>query len=174
MRMAFGLVSLLVVVAIILYVGSIYYPPMLTRGKAAQVQAQQMSGREAKTGKAATQAVQWAGVNEGGQFRGVKVVAITDPTGGLVTYYGLQSGDVVVKVGGIDFASVAMDDPKAAVDWILQGGYEKSAPLTVIRNGQVIDLPQGTAGTASGAGLSPLQRQLQGIQQQSSQDVPTH
>jgi hypothetical protein len=172
MRMAFGLVSLLVVVAIILFVGSMYYPPMLTRGKQAQIQAQQIAGREGPGGPAVTQAVQWAEVREGGRFKGVQVAAIRDPSGALLKYYGLQVNDVVIEVNNLDFATVMMDSADAARDWVLTG-YQNMQPITVLRNGQRIVLPQGSApagGAGRPAGAAPsIQRQLQGLGQQGSQ-----
>ena len=75
MRMAFGLVSLLVTLAIILLLFKTYEAPMLKRGKTATEDARQLAGRD-ENNAPVTDAVKLEAQDRNGRMEGALVASI--------------------------------------------------------------------------------------------------
>ena len=148
MRMAFGLVSLLVTLAIILMLFRTQ-APMLKEGKKAQDQARQMAGRD-EDGARVTDAVMLDANDRGGKMESVVVTDIKDDSA-LQQRYGLQKGDVIVEMGPLAVRG-QMHSPEEAKD-MLQDAYQKNYNLVVIRGFDrlTLPMPEGTAPAAASA-----------------------
>lgn len=136
MRMAFGLVSLLVTLAIILMVFKYLQAPVLKEGKKAQDQARQMSGRD-EDGARVTDAVTLDAQDKAGKMESVIVTDIAP--GALQQRYGLQKGDIIVEMGPLKVRD-NMSGPEEAKDWLLDA-YQKSYELVVLRGWDRLTLP---------------------------------
>lgn len=139
MRMAFGLLSLLIVVAIIMYVFSITAIPTARVGKDAAKQARQISGHD-DDGTPADRTITLDADMRGSKFQDLVVTSVK-PGGAMDRFYGLKPGDKIIAIGGADITTISNDDFEMAKAMLLQEGYEKSNPVTVIRNGQRMQLP---------------------------------
>jgi S1-C subfamily serine protease len=151
MRMAFGLVSLLVVIAIMLVLFKTFEAPTIETGQKAKDQAIQISGRGHDGGDALSSfAVQPK--RRGSTLDGLTVVSV-QPGGAMADYYGIQPGDEIVSVDGMKLGDIANDDVDTAKAMLVQRGYQASAPILVIRNGQQFNLPdqKNLAATAAPA-----------------------
>jgi S1-C subfamily serine protease len=152
MRFGFGLVSLLVVLAIVMVIFKNIEAPQIEVGHQAQLQAQQLSGRDAN-GMKAMESYAAQSFPPNGNFRGVQITDVT-VGGPMDQYYGLKVGDVVLAIGGNDVTAFGgFDMAKAELDQ----AYQEVRELTVDRNGSKIQLPVGGA-------KSPLD----------SLNIPTH
>jgi hypothetical protein len=149
MRMAFGLVSLLVTLAIILMLFRSVQAPMLKEGKKAQDQARQMAGRD-EDGQRVTNAVTLDSQDKGGKMESVVVTDIT-PNSALQQRYGLQKGDVILEMGPLVVRG-NMSSPDEAKD-MLQDAFQKNYNLVVIRGWDKLTLPmpEGAAPAVSAA-----------------------
>jgi len=138
--MAFGLISLLVVLAIVMYLFKTVDAPEIEQAKKAQDQAQQISGRDAN-GVAAMSSYKAEEYDVGNQFKGIR---ITDVTAGapMDQYYGLKVGDVVLQIGGLDV--VSLGDYGSAKGQLDQA-FQESRTLLVDRDGTQMSLPVGGA-----------------------------
>ena len=139
MRMAFGLVSLLVVIAIMLVLFKTFEAPTIETGQKAKDQAIQISGRGQDGGDAMSSfAVQ-------PKLRGSTLDALTvlsvHPSGAMADFYGIQAGDQIVEVDGMKIGEISNDDGETAKAMVIQKGFQASAPIVVVRNGQRLNLP---------------------------------
>ena len=137
MRMAFGLVSLLVTLAVILMFFKSVQAPMLKEGKKAQDQARQMAGRD-EDGERVTNAVTLDAQDRGGKMEGVIVTDIK-PNSALQQRYGLQKGDVILEMGPLSVRG-NMSSPDEAKD-MLQDAFQKDYNLVVVRGWDRLTLP---------------------------------
>ena len=138
MKMAFGLVSLLVTIGIIALLMSNVSIPLIQAGNETRKDAQQIAGLD-PTGMPAHEFFKVSEVRpSGGRFEGIQVTSV-DPRGALPKYYGLMVGDVIVGSNGMKFEDVSMTDAPSAKNWVLDS-YQKQWDLNVIRNGQKITL----------------------------------
>jgi S1-C subfamily serine protease len=139
--MAFGLISLLVVIGIMMIVFKTFEAPQIEVGQQAQQEAQQLSGRDANGVPAMSsyKAEEYDG--GGGGFKGIKITDVT-AGGAMDTYYGLKVGDIVMQINSLDTATLG--DYNAAKG-MLDQAYQEARTLTVLRNGATITLPVGGA-----------------------------
>jgi S1-C subfamily serine protease len=152
MRGIFGLVSLVVVMGIIAVLFKTYSLPVAQRGKQAQDKARQMSGRS-DDNTPAEHSIKLDAEPGSGPLKDLVVLQIT--TGGAMDkFYGLQVGDKITAINGTDVKSLSNNDFEMAKAQLVQEGFEKRAPITVIRNGQTVQLPQA-AGAPLGQTSSP-------------------
>lgn len=180
MRAGLGILSLLVCVAIILFVmysgpGGGYMPTALKAGHSAQSQAQQLSGRN-ENGMPVQDTIGLKEVDKNGNEYGLKVHMIL-PTCPLISMYGLQKGDVITQVGPLTMREE--NDPEMMKDQVYEAG-QQGRSIVIERDGKKLTLqPHGPLQEAH-PGLfpkaqqptdqsSPLQQQLKAIQQ-----IPTH
>lgn len=153
MRAIFGLVSLLVVVAIIAYLFSIYDIPVAKQGKVVQQQARQLSGHD-QDGTPADQTIKLDADLRNNKLADLIVTSVT-PGGAMDRVYGFQAGDKIIAIGDMDISTLSNDDFEMAKAQLLQEGFEKGKPVTVIRNEQKIQLPlPGHAAAAAAAASS--------------------
>lgn len=151
MRAIFGLVSLLVVVAIIAYLFSIYDIPVAKHGQQAQQQARQLSGHD-QDGTPAGQTIKLDADYRNNKLDDLVVKSVV-PGGAMDRFYGFQAGDKILLIGDYDIHT--NDDFETAEAMLVQEGFEKGKPVTIIRNGQKIQLPQpGQAAAAAAAAAS--------------------
>ena len=139
MRGIFGLVSLLVVVAIMALMFKTYSIPVIKRGKKTQDQARQLSGRS-QDNTPAERSIKLNPEPDLGPLKDMVVLEVT-PGGAMDKYYGLQVGDKITAINGNDIRSFSNDDFEMAKAQLVQEGFEKSAPITIIRNGETMQLP---------------------------------
>lgn len=139
MRAIFGLVSLLVVVAIMAYLFSIYDIPVAKQGKIAQQQARQLSGHD-EDGTAADQTIKLDADLRNNKLADLIVTSVV-PGGAMDRFYGFQAGDKIITIGDMDISTISNDDFEMAKAQLLQEGFEKGKPVTVIRSDQKLQLP---------------------------------
>jgi hypothetical protein len=184
MRAGIGLLSILIAVAIILFVAFSgpkggYIPAVVSAGSVAQSQAQQLSGQD-ENGMRAQDSIAMEEADAGGQLRGLTITAII-PTGPMATAYGLLKGDEIVQVGPMRLRDMN-NDAELAKAMVFES-YQRNEPLLVLRNGQELTISPDSALTANHpnlfaapgtavTGTAPLPP-ANAIQSQ-TQNVPTH
>ena len=137
MRMAFGLVSLLVTLAIILLLFRTYQAPVLKTGKSATDDARQIAGRD-EDNRPVTDAITLDARDRNGRMEGAVVKTIT-PGSTLEKFYGFQPGDVILELGPLSVRG-NMSSPDEAKDFLL-GSYQKGEPVVVMRGPNKLTLP---------------------------------
>jgi len=153
MRAMFGLVSLLVVVAIIAFLFSMYDIPVAKQGRVTQQQARQLSGHDVD-GTPADQTIKLDADLRNNHLADLIVTSVT-PGGAMDRVYGFQAGDKIIAIGEMDISTLSNDDFEMAKAQLLQEGFEKGKPVTVIRAEKKIQLPQpGQAAAAAAAAAS--------------------
>jgi S1-C subfamily serine protease len=167
MRAMFGLVSLLVVIAIMLFIFRFIEAPTLERGKKAQDEARQISGR-GEDGRAAIDSFRVEPSLRGNQLQSLDVTDVT--AGGALASYGLQKGDKIVQINGTKVGDLSNNDPELSKAQV-HDAFRANQPIVVLRSGRPITLPQGagdgSAQPASGAG-NPLDSINNSVK------IPTH
>jgi len=155
LRAAFGLVALLVVIGIMYLIFSTIEAPTIKQGEKAQDSARQISGR-GDDGIPAMDSFKVTPKMRGSNLDGLEVVSVV-PGGGLAQVYGLQKGDIITQVDGMKVGEISVNDPETAKAMVVQKGFQANLPITVLRNGQQINLPDktGTAGTATPGNATP-------------------
>lgn len=143
MRIAFGLVSLLVMVAILLILFKTVSLPTIKQGQKAKAQARQISGRS-DDDTPAERSIKLLAEPDNGPVRDLLVDGVT-PGGAMDKFYGLKKGDKITAIGESDVGM--WNDPALASAMLVQEGFEKMQPITVVRDGQTIQLPLDAAGT---------------------------
>lgn len=181
MRAMFGLVSLLVVVAIIVMVFRYTQVPVIQTGEKAKDQARQIAGRS-QDGTPAMNTFKTEGKFRGGTLEALTVTDVSP--GGAMAEYGLQKGDQIISVDGQKIGEISVDDPETAKAMVVQHGFQANLPIVVRRGAQEITLPDrnpsnGTAGAASAPSRTPQQPQdnsLQGQMKNINQSIriPSH
>jgi len=149
MRAGIGLLSILIVVAIILFVsfsgpGGGYVTTVVTKGQSAQSQAQQLSGRD-DNGMTAEQSIMLEENSAGGRLHGLVVKAIM-PMGPMAVTYGLVKGDEITEVGPMRMRDEQNADLMKSLAF---EAYQRNWPLVIIRNGQELKLSPNSALTAA-------------------------
>ena len=168
MRGAFGLLSLLMVVAIVLYLlggrgcspgGRSYIQTVTDVKKEKEPLAQQWGGKD-PTGRPFHESLTLADWPEQGALRGVRVETI-EAAGIAATHFGLRQGDVITHIGAQPVGGFVITDASAANDF-LDDAFARSASLTVRRGDAELTLPQQggtpaatTPGLGTGVGLPP-------------------
>ena len=135
MRMGFGLVGLLVVVAIILIVFVKKEEPTLRAGKKAKEEAQQLSGRGPDQ-LPASQSVKLEAQMKNNQIESLLVTEVV-PGGALDQYFGLKKGDVIVKVGQFDIRGNPYNEQ---AEVMVFEAAQKNEAIVVVRGGQQVTL----------------------------------
>jgi hypothetical protein len=151
MRMAFGLVSLLVVLGIVMLLFSIYEAPVLKRGKSAQDDARAIAGRD-ENNAPVTDAVTLDAQDRNGRMEGAVVTSIT-PGSALEQRFGLQNGDVILSMGPLSVRD-NMSSAGEAKDFLLDA-YQKNQQLVVMRGFERVTLPMDPAAARAAAAAAP-------------------
>lgn len=144
MRMAFGMVSLLVTVAIILYLmvgggtgGPGYLQQVSKTNKQLKGQVNVISGYDEGRQILATDSIKYHIDRAGGRPK--LMVTEVMPGGPMDTRFGLKPNDRVLEIGALDVnMNVSnFDDATAA----LHDAYARNGTLVVLRDGEKITLP---------------------------------
>jgi hypothetical protein len=156
LRAMFGLVALLVVIGIIALVASQIEVPIAKQGVQAQDSARQISGR-GDDGIPAIDSFKVTAKMRGTNLDGLEVVSVI-PTGAMASVYGLQKGDIITHVDGTKVGDISTSDPELAKGMVVQRGFQGNLPITVLRNGTQINLPDktGAAATATPGSTPPV------------------
>jgi hypothetical protein len=151
MRVAFGLVSLLVVLAIILLVFNFYEAPMLKSSKTTRQQAQQIAGRD-EDNAPVTDAITLDAQDRNGRMEGAVVTDVV-ANSAIQQKYGLQKGDVIVELGDLTVKDY-MSSPGEAKDFLLKA-YQENKPVVVMRGPMKLSLPQEAPARNAAATAAP-------------------
>jgi hypothetical protein len=147
MRAMFGLAALLVGVAVMFYVFTKNTADTLRVAKPMQEQAQQMSGR-GQDGQSASSSFKVEPQQRGNQLDALLVTDVT-PGGAADTFYGMKKGDRIIEIssGGslMKINDASNGDPGMAKDMLIQGSFEASLPIMVMRDGKQLTLPASMA-----------------------------
>ena len=148
MRYMFGLVSLLVTVAIIMYLFSVTAIPTARKGKQVEEQLQPITGKTAD-GVTASDSVKVDTQSTGGKSL---LVTEVKPGGYFEQYYGLKKGDKVVQIGDVDVETIGAYN----ADGLL--GQLEGKPITVLREGKkiVLNASDGTLHTGGLQGVNGI------------------
>jgi hypothetical protein len=138
--MAFGLVSLLVVLGICMLIFRQVEFPVLQKGHDAQNQAAQISGRDENGMPAMSSYTAQAHERAGGHMDGITIKTVI-PGGPMQAYYGLAPGDVVVKIGEMRVPDIGVQDDYEMAKAQLDEAYQRMKTLTVVRNKTELVLP---------------------------------
>src|SRR5579863_4086944 len=128
MRMMFGLVSLLVVLAIVMLIFKNIEAPTIETGEKAQDQARQISGH-GQDGRDAMGSFQTQGKLRNGKLDSLTVTSVRP--GGALSDYGLQAGDDILQVGDTNIGLLSNNDPEMAKAMVAQEGFSKNKPIIV-------------------------------------------
>jgi hypothetical protein len=188
MRMAFGLLGILVTLGVLVWVLAVTLPETQRAthtAKVAKDQTKQIAGYDQDMTKAAD-TISLDGETSGGKFNGVLVTAIKSG-GAMERHFGLQRNDSIIKIGPLGMQEIGSAD--AAKDFLVDA-FQRNQELLVVRNGKQITLPATAANGVAGAATpapgadatnppaaapagdtekSSVQRQLDAIQK-----VPSH
>ena len=145
MRIGIGLVSLLVVVAIVLIWFKNTQIPVIEKGQETKKEAQQISGR-GPDGLPASQSVKLDAKMKNNQIESLVVTDVT-PGGAMDQYFGLQKGDEIVKVGDLDVKGHPLGE---GVDAAVFEAAQRQQALVVVRNGQRVELTPKPVGGRPG------------------------
>lgn len=165
MRAMFGLVALLVGVAVLFWVFTKNTAETLRVSKPMHDQAQQMSGR-GQDGQSAENSFQVEPQQSGSRLDALLVTDVT-PGGAADTFYGLKKGDRIVSIdvgSGLQKVNDASNgDPGMAKSMLAQYSFASSRPILVQRNGQQLTLPASAAEAAAtnAPATNPTQAQAQ-------------
>lgn len=141
---AFGLVGLLVVVAIMLIVWTQNTSQVAKVHKDVRPQVEQLAGRDS-SGAAVSGTYELEEVTEGGTFRGLRVKSI-DANSAMKSFYGLEQGDVIIEFaqrGGV--TTKARDSDPESMKAFIAEAYQFQQPLIVTRGGHTLTLKPGNA-----------------------------
>jgi hypothetical protein len=188
MRLAFGLIGLLVTIGVIVMIMSTVLKKeqaVISAGNEAREEVKQIGGYSEDMTPAANSATIEEQQSPAGKLDALVVKDVV--TGGaLEKHFGLKAGDVIIEVNGMKVRETPGSDAELSKAWLIEA-YQKKQPIVVVRDNKRVTLPQGrpTAATpttpATGApapapaaqppteSSDPLQRQLDAIQK-----VPTH
>jgi S1-C subfamily serine protease len=136
--MMFGLVSLLVIVAISCLIFYQIEVPTIQVGEKAQDQARQISGH-GENGVPAMDSFKTEAKLRGSELVGLTVTAVTP--GGAMADYGLQKGDVILSVNGAKVGDISVNDAETAKAMVVQTGFQGNNPIVVLRDGAEVTLP---------------------------------
>ena len=172
MRMAFGLIGLLVAIGVIVWIISAVGAPSMQNAanvqKNVKPKVEQIAGKDSATGEDARKSISLDASSRNGKMTGVLVTALT-PGGAFEKYFGLQRGDVIIEIapaGGAFMPVSDMSTPAEAKDQLLSA-FQNSQQIVVMRNEQKATLPAAGSKAASPAapagGTDSVQKQLDAI-----------
>jgi hypothetical protein len=163
-----GLVGLLVTIVIGWMIFKYIEAPTLERGKKAQDQAQQISGR-GQDGRSLMESFKTEPKLQGSRLNWLLVTEVT-PGGAADDYYGLKKGDCITFVttqAGLQKIGEASNDDSEMAKMNVQQAFQAGQPIVVMRNGQKLTLPApanapvtaAPPAPSSGTPVSPTQGQ---------------
>lgn len=161
MRLAgagFGLVALLIGVAIMFYLFTENTAQIQNVAGPARHTAERLAGRD-ENGVMARDSIKLAPFPESGKFKGLRVVALM-PGGPMEKEFALQKDDVIIGADSHGLMNKFAEDPSMAQAWLFTS-FGENRPIQVIRNNEVVLLdPTQIAqknGSTSGQSAQPAQ-----------------
>ena len=165
MRGTVGLVGLLLTLGLVLMIFKYFEAPTLEKGKEAQDQVQQISGR-GQDGKSVMDSFKMEPQLQNGRLNSLLVTEVT-PGGAVDDYYGMKKGDRITfitnQAGLTKIGDASNDDPELAKIQVQQA-FQGSLPIVVTRGGNSLTLPAPAAAQvvpgaapAPTAGVAPQQ-----------------
>jgi len=151
MRAAFGLVSLLVVLGIVMLLFKVYEAPAIKTGTKMREQAREIAGRD-EDNAPVTDAITLDAQDRNGRMEGAVVTDITAGSA-IEKKYGLQKGDVILEMGPLAVKD-HMSSAGEAKDFLLDA-YEKSQPVVVLRGFDRLTLPMEAPARNAAASAAP-------------------
>jgi hypothetical protein len=143
MRGAFGLVSLLICVALVAYMWANHTSAVSNSGNPATDQARRIAGYDAD-GKSALESIKIEREVDSVTHKTETVVSDIVAGGAMDQAYGLKKGDKIITLG--EYPLMPTDDAGTASAMLLKA-FQASQSVEVIRAGKQISLPlPGTAG----------------------------
>lgn len=167
MRMAFGLIGVLVALGVLVLMYSHFFgshtESVLQQGQKAKKEVEQIAG--IGNGMKITDSITIEPQMIGSKVDNVMVTSIV-AGGPMATYFGLKRDDCIVEANGLHLRDFDGEMAKAQVF----ESYQRKQPLVVLRDGEKITLPTAAAQNKSGGSNSdPIKNQLDAIQR-----IPTH
>jgi hypothetical protein len=177
MRVAIGLIGVLVTIGIIVWIMNKSELPAVQNAanvnKNVRPKVEQMAGKDSATGEDARTTIKLADESKNGKMTGVLVTDVT-AGGAMEKYFGLKRGDVIVEIapsGGVMMPVADMSTAAEAKDQLLSA-LQNFQQVVVMRDEKKITIPAtpgmpptlpGKPAPAAGGSGDPLQKQLDGI-----------
>lgn len=172
MRMAFGLVGVLITIGLIVVVMSQYLTKSsldISAGNQAREQVKQI-GAMSEDASPAIESFKVDAITVGSRLDNLLVTEVT-PGGAADKFFGLRKGDAIIEVsvGGslTKLDDYANNDPEMAKIAVVEA-FTRSQPIKVVRDGQELQLPvtppAGSPQPQQPTG-NPLSQQLDAIEQ---------
>lgn len=170
MRAGIGILSILIVIAIILYVSFSgphggYVPAVINAGNSANQQAAQLAGKD-QSDVRAQDSIALEPDMPASKLHGLIVKNIL-PNGPMETVYGLKIGDEITGTAQLSFKGDS--DPELDKDLVYEA-YGRNQALIITRNGQELTLNPNSPLTAAHPNLFAAP----GAQPGGGVNVPTH
>jgi S1-C subfamily serine protease len=138
MRMAFGLVGILVTLGVIIWFMHVYELPAAKQGIQTKKKIEAWAESNTSEGMADAKAsIVLEEVDSGGKFTGFLVKSIV-PGGPMARDFGLAAGDTIVAIGGMRMRDT--NDAELSEAQLFGEAKLYNRPLTVIRGNQEIEL----------------------------------
>jgi C-terminal processing protease CtpA/Prc len=139
MRAGFGLVAVLVTLGVIIVIMSTYTLPAAKQAVQTKKKVEEQFGQNTPEGMADAQAsITLDDAVRGSKFDGLQVTTIV-PGGSMNKTFGLLAGDQIIAIGGQRLRDPPYNDPEMARAMLFEAKLRQQ-PLTVLRNGQEIQL----------------------------------
>ena len=151
MKAAFGLVSLLVVCAIVFYVWTNSAKQTIDSSKPAREQAEKFSGRDSE-GRPLQETMQLSPFAPNGKLQYIFVDKL-DPENPMAKEYGLKVDDSIIEVGPQGVRDPGMDGQMMKA--LVLEARTRQWDIVVLRNGEKVTLKPDSGKKASGGGSSP-------------------
>ena len=139
MRAGFGLVAILVTLGVIIMIMHTYTLPAAKQAIQTRKKVEEQFSMNTPEGMADAQAsIVLDDATKGSRFNGLQVTSVV--TGGPMNkVFGLLAGDQIVAIGGQKLRDPPYNDPEMARAMLYEAKLRQQ-PLTVVRNGQEIQL----------------------------------
>ena len=139
MRAGFGLVAILVTLGVIIWFMHVYELPAIKQAVQTKKKVEEQFSMNTPEGMADAQAsIVLDDATKGSRFNGLQVTSVV--TGGPMNkVFGLMAGDQIVAIGGQKLRDPPYNDPEMACAMLYEAKLRQQ-PLTVIRNGEEIEL----------------------------------
>jgi hypothetical protein len=167
MRMAFGLVGILVAIGVVVWIMSAFYLPSAQQASTVQKnvvpKVEQIAGHT-RDGERASDTIKVDAETSGGRMTGL-IVTDVKAGGAMQNYFGLQKGDSIIEIGPQSVKGMGSADE--AKDFLVDT-YQRSGQITIVRDEKRMTLPAKPAPGAAtpptaNPTATPLQSQLDAI-----------
>jgi very-short-patch-repair endonuclease len=137
MRAAFGLVSVLVAIGVVVMIMHTYTLPAAKKAVNTKKAVEQRFGSNTREGlEEAKASITLDDVLKGNRFDALQVTAVV-PGGQMASDFGFMTGDVIVAINGLKLRD--LNDADIARDQVFEAKM-RDQPITVLRNNVPVDL----------------------------------